>query len=354
MVSETTQAGAGATPAPGAGAVSGRRGPDFFIVGAPKCGTTAMSEYLRGHADVFLSTPKEPLFFCADFTGVPRPRTLSEYLALFRSAPREALAGEASAMYLYSDVAIAELHRAFPHARLIAMLRHPVDLAHAFHAEMLFGQNEDEPDFSTAWALQEERRAGRSLPARCWEPAFLQYRDVARLGHQLSRLLATVPEHQVLVLLFDDFTSDPAAAYARVLRFLDLADDERADFPVVNENKRLRSSGLARWMRPPAALSRAVASGKRALGLERLHLLGPLRRMNLERRPRDPLPAELRASLTREFEEDIALLARLLDRDLSGWLAPSESPPPGAARMSPAGNEPGRQRDAKLGRGSTE
>jgi len=299
---------------------SSERAPDFFIVGAPKCGTTALSEYLRQHPDVFLSTPKEPFFFCEDFTGVRRPRTWDAYRRLFRRAPEGAIAGEASAMYLYSEVAIANIRRRCPGARLIALFRNPVDLAQAFHSEMVYGQNEDELDFVRAWDLQADRRKGVRLPPQAWEPRFLQYRAVASLGSQLERLLSVFPADQVLTLLFDDYVRDTAGAYERVLAFLGVAPDGRREFPAVNENKRIRRRGLARWtQRPPAAISRAVASAKRAVGLERVHLLGPLRRANLERTPREPLPTDFRRRLIGEFDGEIELLARLLRRDLSSW-----------------------------------
>jgi hypothetical protein len=297
--------------------------PDFFIVGAPKCGTTALSEYLRAHARVFLSTPKEPLFFCEDLPGLRQVTTLPRYLDLFaRVDEGVAAVGEASAMYLFSEVAPSHIRRFNADARIIVMLRNPIDVAHAFHSEMIYSQNEDEADFAVAWELQEERRQGRRIPGRCSEPRLLQYREVARLGSQLERLLTVFPRDQVEIIVFDDFIRDTQRVYEEVLSFLGVPTDGRQVFPRINENKQVRSARLARLtQRPPRLLSRAAALAKRSLGLERVHLLGPLRRANLERGTRPPLTADLRRRLGREFAQEVIRIERLLDRRLDHWSA---------------------------------
>ncbi|MGH6917730.1 MAG: sulfotransferase, partial [Geminicoccaceae bacterium] len=77
--------------------------PDFFIVGAPKCGTTALYNYLRDHPRIFLPERKEVHFFCDDLNFPTRSaiRDWNEYLALFVGATDYMLIGETSASYLY-------------------------------------------------------------------------------------------------------------------------------------------------------------------------------------------------------------------------------------------------------------
>ena len=100
------------------------RKPDFFIVGAPKCGTTALYEYLRPHPNVFMSTVKEPHFFAKDLGSYPHIKTDEEYAALFAGANEQHLrVGEASVYYLRSAVAIPNIREFNPDARLIAMFR---------------------------------------------------------------------------------------------------------------------------------------------------------------------------------------------------------------------------------------
>ena len=121
---------------------------------------------------------------------------------------------------------------------------------------------------------------------------------------------------QVLVLVFDDFSRDPARQYVRVLEFLDLPPDSRTEFPVVNESKRHRSELLRRLIpmvpRPDAL--------KRALGLDVIGFMAWLRRVNIKQRRRPPLSPPFRAELCCFFSCDVHLLSSLVDRDLTHWV----------------------------------
>ena len=298
--------------------------PELFIVGAPKCGTTALCEYLRTHPSVFISRPKEPFFFCDDLPGLPGVKSADEYDALFRNVPPGTrIAGEGSATYLCSDVALDRIRAFSPDARIIAMLRNPIELAPSFHSQLLYNRTEDQESFERAWALQDERAEGRSIPELCREPAILQYRKVARLGEQVERLFSIFPREQTLIVFFEDFRRSPREVYLRVLEFLDIPDDGRTDFPRVNENKRHRVGVLARFtQRPPRIFSAAASAARRFLGRDDLVFLGPLRRANASVRERTPLSIQMRQQLVDEFAGDVVRLARLTGRNLDHWLAP--------------------------------
>ena len=181
--------------------------PNFFIVGAAKCGTTALYVYLRDHPRVFLSPVKEPRYFAEDMPNLMnRVAARDDYLRLFKGAnDRHIAVGEASPQYLYSAVAPAKIRAFNPDARIIAMLRNPVDMAWAAHAECLYWFVEEEPDFEKAWRLQGERRAGRCVPPLCKQVTMLLGAEVAMLGAQVERLLAVFPRDQVKFVLFEDF-----------------------------------------------------------------------------------------------------------------------------------------------------
>jgi len=137
--------------------------PDVFIVGAPRCGTTWLYRHLAVHPRVFMSRQKEPHHFNTDsrFRWV---ETLEAYESLFSDAPAAAQAiGEASVLYLHSEVAAANILCYQPRARFIAMVRNPLEMAPSWHRQALFDQQENEPDFARAWALQAERTAGRQV-----------------------------------------------------------------------------------------------------------------------------------------------------------------------------------------------
>jgi hypothetical protein len=303
----------------------GRR-PNTFILGAPKCGTTALSEYLREHPRAFLSKPKEPHYFCAEFDYyfAPGQRTEDHYLGLFAAATDEHLAvAEASVWYLYSSDAARNIAAFDPAARAIVMLRNPVDLVPSLHSQLLYMLDEDEPDLARAWELQEPRRRGERVPATARVPAFLQYGEAARLGAQLARVYDALPREQVLTIVFDDLREDTGAVYRRTLEFLGLPDDGRAEFPRVNENKVHRAEAVARFtQRPPAALVSVARGVKRVAGVERLGVLERVRRGNRQVTRRGGIDPGLAAELRDHFRDDVGELGALIGRDLGGWVSP--------------------------------
>ncbi|MFL5495517.1 MAG: sulfotransferase family protein [Gemmatimonadales bacterium] len=297
--------------------------PNFFIVGAPKCGTTALYEYLRPHPHIFMPELKEPHFFAKDLGTYPRIKTPEDYTRLFAgSRPEHLRVGEASVYYLRSSVAIANIHGFNPEAKLIAMFRNPVDMVHSLHSQLLYWSEEIEPDFETAWHLQEPRRQGLQLPPHSRGAFLLQYAEVGRFGSQTDRLLSIFPKAQVKLILYDDFTASPGRVYDEVIDFLGVPHDRREEFPRINENKRARLSWLGNFFRkPPPALRRAFRGLKQVMGEE---TLGAVKKkavdLNTVKARRQPLSPEFRAELVETFRDEVALLSRLMNRDLSHWV----------------------------------
>jgi len=302
-----------------------RARPNFFLVGAPKCGTTALYEQLSAHPQVFVSRPKEPHYFAHDLPGwnrgAPYRESLEGYLRLFRRAgPEHRAVGEGSVWYLFSAAAAPAIRAFDPGARLIAMLRNPVEMAQALHGQLLLTLHEDCGEFREAWRRQEARRQGRMIPRTCTEPRVLQYREACSLGAQSRRLLDAFPREQVLFLLLDDLAAEPRAAYERTLAFLGVESDGRREFPRVNESEALRSRALARLAR--GLRFEPWIRLKRRLGLPARAWLAIPRRVYRRRAPREPLDAGFRAELAEAFREEVLALQALLDRDLGRWLGP--------------------------------
>lgn len=296
--------------------------PNFFIVGAPKCGTTALYEYLRPHPNIFMSEVKEPHFFAKDLGTYPRIKTPDEYAGLFAGSSEEHLrVGEASVYYLRSSVAIANIHEYNPDAKLIAMFRNPVDMVYSLHSQLLYWSEEIEPDFETAWRLQERRSKGLDLPPGSRGSFLLQYAQVGRFGEQTERLLSIVPRSQVKLILYDDFTASPQQAYDEVIEFLGVPHDNRSTFPRVNENKKAKIPWLRNFFRkPPPALRSGVRRLKDVMGAEGITAVrNRIVNLNTARERRQPLSAEFRAELVATFRDEVALLSTLLNRDLTHW-----------------------------------
>jgi Sulfotransferase domain len=301
------------------------RRPDFFIVGAPKCGTTALAHYLGENPRIFVSNPKEPNYFARHLTlGPLRTKadsphnSFERYLELFAGANRDHVAvGEASTRYLRSRRALLELRRFAPQARIIVQLRNPIELVRSWHSQKLLEGQEVELDLRKAWSLQAEREEGRGLPPGLVAADALFYGHVASLGTQLETLLKIFPREQVQVLFHEDMLSDPRTFYEQTLRFLRVPSDGRTEFPVVNAGRRHR------WPRVAALLRRRPPQLEwliRTLRLRQLGLGRVVQSHSTRADVRGPLAPEFRLELIDYFAPEVEKLAQLTGRDLRHWL----------------------------------
>lgn len=305
--------------------------PDFFIVGAFKCGTTALYQYLREHPQVFMPFHKEPLFFGEDLTRRYGRMTRAEYLALFRDAVPGQRVGEASAWYLYSSSAAREIHDFVDDARIIVMLRNPVDVMYAQHSQLLFNAQENLASFSEALDAEPERRRGERLPPGPVRRETLFYRESVRFADQLSRYFDVFPKDRIHVVVYEDFRDRTEEAYRGVLDFLGVDTAFTPSFSIANPNKRVRFPRLQRLIyQPPAPLLRAVPALRRHPIVHRLRdaLVG----LNSSARRRRPMDPALRRLLLSEQQPAIERLGSLIGRDLSSWTAELAEPSGGAAQ----------------------
>jgi hypothetical protein len=285
--------------------------PGLFIVGAPKCGTTAWVKYLGDHPQIAFSRIKEPHYFALDLPGLRAVATEREYEALFSDAEDAAVLGEASVLYLFSKTAAEEIRKYNPDARILILLRAQEDYLPSWHQQLLYTFQEKIEDFGEAWRLSGQRKH-ETIPDACKEPALLDYKAMGRFHEQVARFLVHFPRSQLHVLRFEEWTRNPRDAYLRLLSFLALEDDDRTDFRPVNEAKRHRSDALGRmlqyppkWLLPPIKLVKS-ALGKQSLGLA--DAVTSLNRKN-HRKGIDPrLKDEIRAF----YREDNRLLGELV------------------------------------------
>jgi hypothetical protein len=308
---------------------AGRRLPDFFIVGHPKSGTTALYEMLRQHPQIYMPAIKEPRFFASDMRPrfqPPRshvlPRTLEEYLALFDGALAGQRVGEASPSYLWSRTAARRIAEMQPGARIIAILREPTSFLRSLHLEFLRSHVETERDLGKAIALQDARRQGRRVPRRSHRPQLLQYTDQVRYVDQLRRFHERFPREQVLVLIYEDFRADNQATLQSVLRFLDV--DQR--YPITVKDVHPTTHGMRAHAIDDLVysvslghgpLKRAARSALRVLASRRLRrgaFRAVRRRIVLEELP-EPDP-RLLSDLRRRFKPEVLVLSEYLGRDL--------------------------------------
>jgi hypothetical protein len=292
--------------------------PNTFIVGAPKCGTSSLHDYLDQHPDIYMSRSiKEPNFFAPDLkvNEYRRPRTLEAYLDLFRAAGNARRIGESSTWYLLSAEAAGRIKAFDPAARIIIMLRNPIDAAYSLHGQFLWSCNEDLTDFAQALEAEADRRAGRRIPPTATSPSGLIYTDVFSFHAQVRRFFDTFPREQIHVIIFEDFVKDTAGAYRRVLDFLEVAPFA-AKLEVVNAAKPV-APGFNRFFARRPRLRTMVHRFVPAAVQRKLVDLLPHFARTLPRPPK--VSAELRARLAGRFREDVQRLSELLGRDLTHW-----------------------------------
>jgi hypothetical protein len=301
--------------------------PDFFIVGPPKSGTTALYQMLRGHPQIFMPDNKELWYFASELHERMPPRpggtpgTLDEYLRAFAGARPGQRVGEASPFYLWSLTAAARIAEVAPEARIVAILREPASFLHSLHLQFVESYIEVEPDFRKALALETDRRQGRRIPRYTYWPRALLYSDHVRYTEQLQRYRSAFSPQQVLVLVYEEFRADNEATVRRLLRFLEVDDGHPVSPREANATVRVRS---ARVHEAVHALS--VGRGPISLAVKgALKAVTPHRaRRSMVRRAKrgllfaEPRPADerLQLELRRRFRGEVEALSEYLGRDL--------------------------------------
>ncbi|MCC7212347.1 MAG: sulfotransferase [Candidatus Brocadia sp.] len=295
------------------------KGPEFFIVGAPKCGTTAMQEYLRQHPDIFMPDMKEIHHFADDLLKHDDPFLDGDrYLSLFAGAHEHQLIGEASVYHLFSRNAARNIKSFCPNAKIIIILRNPVDMLYSRHAQLVYNGAEDILDFEASLAAEEKRRNGELIPKNIRIEKKLLHREVVKFAAQVKRYFDMFGRDKVQVIIYDDLRKDTAKVYQETLGFLNVNDSFRPDFKVINPNKRVRTRTLQHLLKTPPSLMRIA--GKLLLPQScRNLLLNGLKKLNTQFVPRQPMSPELRRRLQKEFTPEIKNLSELLGRDLTHW-----------------------------------
>ncbi len=297
--------------------------PDFFVIGAPKAGTTALHAALAQHHQLYLSPVKEPKFFLCD--GPPPERggpgdahsyrewiwRIEDYEQLFADAPAGTLTGESTPFYL-SDLSAQERIRAsVPHARLIVILRDPVDRAYSNWAHLWADGLEPIGDFLEACAEEPRRRQAG------WAP-FWRYCETGLYGRQLEHLFTLFPRDQVHIIRYLSLVEEPQATLDGVCRFLGVAEGVITEVPARNVGGYVPPTRYTRLLSALVRHGAAVGSHfppqvwrKASLPLQWLIQRTPQHRPELQ-------PHE-RAQLIDVFADDIGLVEQVTGWDLETW-----------------------------------
>jgi hypothetical protein len=297
------------------------RKPNLFIVGAPKCGTTAMHAYLAAHPDIFMTADKEPRFFATDLIAKAKARgrevcqyaSMDDYMRLYDGWKNERFAGESTVWYLISKNAAQEIHDLNPDARIIIMVREPVDLLLSLHSMWYNLGIEDQKDFVTALKNEKARADGAILPPRAVEKHVFTYHDVIRFSDNLKKFQRLFPAKNIKVIVYDDLRRDTKATYLDLINWLGVDPSFVPSFDVVNKYSAYRSRFLHR-IRTNDRLGHLML---RILPARVLAFLrGTYRRINASRDRRTPLAIEDRRALMARYKQEVMALSKMIGRDL--------------------------------------
>jgi len=298
--------------------------PDFFVIGAPKAGTTALFHTIRQHPGIYMSPVKEPHFFTWEGRPPVYPGPLGtypqryavwephRYAQLFAAATEGQIAGEASPTYLDSPLAAGRIRKSLPRSRIVVILRQPAERAYSNYQQMRQYALERKSSFTAALAAEEQRRNDGWL-------SWFFYRKNGFYHPQLSVWCDLFPREQIRVYLYEDWREKPREMIRDLFDFLEVDPGFSPAISRRNVTLLPRSRRLYRWANHPESIEqRASFLPAPARRIMVATLRGIDGRVN--RRPPPPLAPEIHAGLTAGYREDILNLQDLIGRDLTHWL----------------------------------
>lgn len=311
--------------------------PNFFIVGAPKAGTTSLYHYLDQHPQIYMSPIKEPSFFASELRPEnfhPRFReqllrereNVRQYLAgpmtekrfggpvedwhsyqrLFQNARAGQAIGEASASYLWSPTAARNIAAKIPHARIVMILRNPADRA---YSQYLGAVN----DGLVRRSFREQLRLSRGSTSALFD-VLNPMLEFGLYAPQVERYLQAFPKRNLKVILYEDYRGWPAATLSDLFAFLGIDARFQPDF-----SRRMMEPHVPHFVTAAYFLKR-YGLWQRVKEWSPPPLQRILRRSVFRKRSRLALSPEDRRALQEYYRGDIVQLSQVIDRDLSAWL----------------------------------
>lgn len=288
--------------------------PNFFIIGAPKCGTTSIAKWLSEHPQIYFSPRKEPHYFNTDEDYLWRP-SYEEYLQLFEKAtPQHKCIGEGSVYYLYSKVAVSNIEK-FTNgkAKYIVCLRNPVDMVVSLHNQKIVSGVEKHRYFKEAWEASGKRDQSKRIGIYKISTSTLNYRDVTLLGQQVKNLLNQVGQERIHFVFLDEMKINPSKIYSDIISFLGLKNHDLLNYNKENSSKAVKNKFLKELI-----LFIGIIKVKMGLNYN-WGLLSKIEKLNERLQNYPSIHPIIRNQLIKYYKNDILLLEDLLQKDLSKW-----------------------------------
>jgi len=298
--------------------------PNLFLVGHPRTGSSALHDSLNRHPDIFMSFPKEPVYFAKDLhkdsdhfhkkTKYFHFRDEDQYLKLFEKSTHQKIIGESTAVYLYSKSAAGEIHNFNPSAKIIMMFREPVSWLYSFHSKACQILGEDQIEIKKALLLENKRKQGKHLSPEVLAPSILYYTNFIKYKDQVQRYLNVFNRTNVKIIIYDDFRNENRKIYKEILEFLDVEPDIVPELKKINVSKSNPKWPIAqRVIQSPRIIKMALTLLPRDLyaKITRIYwdkFFNPMLEPSIEK--------DFKKQLMKKFKPEVELLTDFLNRDL--------------------------------------
>ena len=291
--------------------------PDFFIVGAPKSGTTALDYHLNLHPEVFMAK-KELHFFGSDIGIIQEDMNKEEYLSFFNNSKENQLKGESSVWYLFSKNAAKEIKDFNPNAKIIVLLRNPID---SLHSQYIYNGIETNQDFDSAFNADTERLQNNiEFPCNYFKnrPPYLKS---VQYYTQLKRYFEIFEKENILILLHEDLSNNFLETYNKVLEFLRVEDKSfTPEIKDINSRKKVKNIKVHQLSKSPPNLLKKIFRVIIPVKSARHAIMQNIDDVNIKTQKKEPISNETKQKIIEVTLPEIKKLEQLIHRDLSAWM----------------------------------
>ena len=297
---------------------------NLFIVGAAKSGTTSLYNYLAQHPDIYFPNVKEPNYYSDAEAHNPsayiKPKKgkfyhnkiikdANVYYSLYDEVGNQKIVADASPSYLWDKLAANRICKDFPEAKVIMILRNPIQRAFSHFLMDLKDGNQSETNFKQA-ILNDVK-----IEPKIWGKAHL-YIDIGQYYNQVKTYFDTFGKSQVKVIIYEDFIKDTANHLKEICQFLNIDANyiDNIDYNKVHNP----------YVVPKSKLSKLLLKYKNKVGLLKVILPNPIKvylneKVFFKQEKKPTLQLEDKEYLQGIFLEDINKLEQLLNKDLQQW-----------------------------------
>jgi hypothetical protein len=289
--------------------------PNFLIVGAAKCGTTSMFQYLSQHRDIFMPEWKELSFFIGDPYGpvhkVKKPRY---YARVFAQAKNQTAVGEASTSYLYDEAAPGIIKKKLGSIKILIILRDPVAMSYSLYNHQVRREGETIKSFEAALEAEPGRKNSPDFKKNCygWHANYYYYQR-GLYYEQVKRYVNMFGKDNVKIILFDELAENPVQVVQQVFRFLGVDD---TFVPVIKvHNPAGGILNIPRFWRDTGLFLKTFQFVFSKNVIKKIpHLI-----RNIGRKPPRPINPLTEKKLRENYDDDMRRLESLIGKDLSAW-----------------------------------